>query len=661
MAGLAFLKPLLALSLIGAPALQDDQACQTCHGDAALKEDAATKRLFLDVEQLRASVHGIFSCTNCHQDLAGQEPFGHPPELKPVDCGLCHTEAQQEYVESLHGYAFERGNPKAPGCADCHGSHGILPTTNPDSRSHRSNIPTMCASCHGSQGLLTDQLVRMGAAVETYAKSVHGQALDRGIDGSAACTDCHGAHALKGKADPLSKIHRLNVSSTCGTCHSEAQHDYERSIHGRALAAGISDSPTCNDCHGEHLILQPGAPIEADFALRKASESCAHCHQDPRIITKYGLADYVVDTYVDSYHGWALRRGSEAAADCVDCHLAHEVLPARDPESTIHSSRIVETCGQCHANSNQAFANSYTHRTASIDAHPVPIYIEWIYMVLIPLVIGAMIVHNGVILNFYLQERRRAEKLMQQVVRMDKMQMVQHMLLAASFTGLAITGFALRFPEASWVKALGHLGMDEEARSSTHRILGVLLCLVGAWHLIYIRLSRRGRREFAAMLPRWKDVRHSIETVKYHLRLRKEPVRYERYDYTQKLEYWALVWGTVIMAASGFVLWFPALAVKPFPSWIVMASETIHYYEAWLAVLAVIFWHFFFVLLHPKVYPMSWTWLTGKMTLEEVRSSHPGWYQEDYADAGSSPAAEGDRKEAQAPSEGESQEGSSRS
>ena len=605
------------------------QACLACHGDASLSEDPETRRLHVEESVLAESVHAFFSCTDCHQDLAGQDPFGHDTGLAKVDCGICHTDAQQVFSGSLHFYALERGNPRAPDCSGCHGIHGILSVSDPLSPAYRTNVPAMCASCHGEEGLLTDRLVKLPQAVRRYARSVHGKAVQRGIEAAATCIDCHGVHGLAGRADPASRINPLNLAATCGSCHSEARTQYDQSIHGRALQAGIGDSPTCNDCHGEHLVLSPQDPQAATSTQQVASQTCGHCHQDSKITEKYGLANYVVSTYVDSYHGWASRWGSEEAASCVSCHTAHWVLPARDPKSTIHPQNVSATCQQCHPESDIAFAASYTHRTASVDAHPVTLWIESIYWVLIPVVIGGMLLHNGLILFYYLVEKRRAEKASGEVLRLDRTQVVQHLLLGISFIGLVISGFALRFPDAWWVSGLTALGMNEAARSLLHRLLAIIMVGVGISHLAYIMASRRGRREFRSLIPSWKDLSDFRQTVLLHLWKRREKVAYGRYDYTQKLEYWALAWGTAVMALSGFVLWYPAQAVKLFPSWIVEASQMVHYYEAWLAALAVVVWHFFFVLLHPKAYPMSWTWLTGKMTLQEVRECHPEWYQEE--------------------------------
>ena len=52
-------------------------------------------------------------------------------------------------------------------------------------------------------------------------------------------------------------------------------------------------------------------------------------------------------------------------------------------------------------------------------------------------------------------------------------------------------------------------------------------------------------------------------------------------------------------------------------------SRTVHFYEAVLATLAIIVWHFYFVIFNPDVYPMNLAWLTGRMSEREMREEHP--------------------------------------
>jgi formate dehydrogenase gamma subunit len=246
-----------------------------------------------------------------------------------------------------------------------------------------------------------------------------------------------------------------------------------------------------------------------------------------------------------------------------------------------------------------------------------------------------MVLHNLVIMNYYMIKRRKEQAGNgTTVVRFTLNEVFQHLALSASFITLVITGFALRFPEAFWVQWLGAVGMSEYVRGYIHRVSGVILILTSAYHAWYVLATQRGRRELRALLPTWQDVSHAVDNLLYYSFRSKKKVKFGRYDYSQKAEYWALVWGTIVMAVTGLVLWFPTLATRYLPSLVIPASQTIHYYEAWLATLAIVVWHFFFVIFHPEEYPMSWTWLTGKMTKKFVKEHHTAWYEEEIEPLG---------------------------
>jgi hypothetical protein len=189
---------------------------------------------------LEESVHGqAVYCVECHPRYEG---YPHPEGLLPADCSECHDDVEDEYGESLHGYALARGDEKAPTCEYCHGHpHEILESLDPRAPTFHAKVPELCASCHGEAGLITDRLVRLPQTFTAYAESVHGRTC---AEGGACCTDCHGVHELRGPMDPESKISHLNVAATCGACHEEISEEFENSIHGRALAAGLGDTTT---------------------------------------------------------------------------------------------------------------------------------------------------------------------------------------------------------------------------------------------------------------------------------------------------------------------------------------------------------------------------------------------------------------------------------
>jgi formate dehydrogenase gamma subunit len=361
---------------------------------------------------------------------------------------------------------------------------------------------------------------------------------------------------------------------------------------------------------------------------RLSEETCAACHEDPVIIRKYGLAPEVVKTYEDSYHGLATKAQYAKSPSCSDCHLSHGVRTVRDSLSTVHPDNVVFTCRKCHPQGDVSFAHSYTHAALQPRIGGANYWIERIYWVLIAVVIGSMVIHNVIIMNHYIKRTYAQQSQSKKVTRFDTHQLIQHMALSVTFILLAITGFALKYHDAWWVEWLSAIGLEEGIRRWIHRIMAIGLVITGIYHIIYLFFFKRGRDEFKAMLPSGSDMTQLSQNLSYHTGHAKRPPKFGRYDYSQKAEYWALIWGTVLMAITGLVLWFPAELSGMLPSWAVSVSQTIHLYEAWLATLAIIVWHFFFVIFHPEEYPMSWTWLTGKMSEESVKHHHEGWYEE---------------------------------
>jgi cytochrome b subunit of formate dehydrogenase len=167
-------------------------------------------------------------------------------------------------------------------------------------------------------------------------------------------------------------------------------------------------------------------------------------------------------------------------------------------------------------------------------------------------------------------------------------------------------------------------------RANLHRALAIVLTAAAVYHAVWILVTRRGRFSLREMAPRAHDVRQFGENMAFHLGLRSRRPAFRTFDYTQKAEYWAVVWGTWVMALTGLILWYPTIATSWMPSWTVRVAEVIHFYEAILAVSAIFIWHFFFVIFLPAVYPMSTTWVDGRMPADEWREFHGA----EYAEAG---------------------------
>lgn len=133
----------------------------------------------------------------------------------------------------------------------------------------------------------------------------------------------------------------------------------------------------------------------------------------------------------------------------------------------------------------------------------------------------------------------------------------------------------------------------------------------------------RGKQLVKDLLPVRKDITDAIGIVIYNIGFSKVKPKLDRFSYIEKSEYWALVWGNIVMVATGLILWFDNtfMGLLTKLGWDV--ARTVHYYEAWLATLAIIVWHIYFVIFNPDVYPMNLAWLKGTITETEMEEEHP--------------------------------------
>jgi cytochrome b subunit of formate dehydrogenase len=259
-------------------------------------------------------------------------------------------------------------------------------------------------------------------------------------------------------------------------------------------------------------------------------------------------------------------------------------------------------------------------------------WIRGFYVSMIIVLIGGMFLHN--LLDFIKRTKHslaiRQGKISpehigaMQFVRMTLNERIQHWAMLSSFTVLVITGFMLKFPDAWWVTPIRMLNEKVfQVRSVTHRIAAAVMVGASLYHLYYILFVPRGKQLIRDMLPKIKDASDAWRLVLYNFGLSKSKPGFDRFGYIEKAEYWALLWGVVVMASTGVIMWFDNFFIGLLTKLGWDISRTIHYYEACLATLAIVVWHFYFVIFSPAVYPVSTVWWTGKISEEEMAEEHP--------------------------------------
>ena len=611
--------------------------CLNCH------EKAKQKHLFhpqiLKEATGTESTPGL-SCTGCHGVHYIQSPKSKDSKWSGVklieSCGACHTSEKDKFIHSEHYNAVKQNLPFAPTCLSCHKNPVARIHSPSDSLKVKLAQEQLCLSCHLANPEVQKEATKELSVlfVESYEKSVHGSALNGGNPKAANCVDCHTSHSVKKSIDPTSSIYKSNIPFTCAKCHPKISETYEQSIHGTAVKDGNFDAPVCTDCHGEHNILKTTNPKSPVAFQNVSKEVCSPCHNSVRLTEKFGIQPNSYSTFSDSYHGLALSGGSVEVANCVSCHGTHNIKPSSDPTSTIYKGNLVKTCGKCHPGANKNFTVGKIHVNLKEKDEPVIGLISSLYIVMIFSIIGFMLLHN--IVDFY--RKAKIKKMKQRglirdeekhyghslYLRMNVSERIQHITMAVSFILLVITGFMLRFPHTWWVSHIESLSSDAfEYRSLIHRIAAVFMVSVSLYHIYYVSFTKRGRQLIKDLTPKFKDLRDAMAVARFNLGISKEKPKLDRFSYVEKAEYWALVWGTIVMTATGIVMWFENIFIGIFTKLGWDIANTIHYYEAWLAFLAIVVWHFYFVIFNPDVYPMSLAWLKGTITEEEMAEEHP--------------------------------------
>jgi uncharacterized protein with PIN domain len=380
--------------------------CVDCHGNHDI----------LPVKDPRSAVAPLkipFVCGRCHRE-------GTPVQLnRHIDQHNILT----NYSESIHGEAvLKKGLTVAATCVSCHTSHNILPHTDANSSINRHNIAATCTRCHGE-------------IEQVHRKIIRGELWEKEANVLPACVDCHQPHQIRnvfyaqGMADAdcmrchsnpklkasdgrsmfvnaaevadsiharprtqtapvaCSQCHsEVNVSHVrpcetithpvdCTKCHEDVGQQYQRSKHGQLFAAKDPNAPNCKDCHGTHHVLDKRDPQSKTFPT-KVPDLCGGCHREGhKAAVRYtGREHEIITNYTESIHGKGLlKSGLTVTATCTNCHTAHMVLPATDPDSTVNPKNVPRTCGACHHGIEHQFEQSVHSTLVTKTDKPLPV------------------------------------------------------------------------------------------------------------------------------------------------------------------------------------------------------------------------------------------------------------------------------------------------
>ena len=552
--------------------------------------------------------HATLECTNCHNELAGKKELPHPAKLTAVDCGACHGDEKQQYAESSHGRAARRGDAMAPRCTDCHGTHNILLPTDPGSPTGTTQILLLCGRCHheGSPVQVAHNIPQ-DKILENYTESIHGEGLfRRGLIVTAVCTSCHTVHFVLPHTDPRSSISKQNIARTCTKCHALIENVHRKVIRGELWEKQPHLIPACVDCHEPHKIRR------VFYAQGMSDQDCQRCHANPELKTASGG-----------------RRRSMFVND--------QELSA----SRLSRANVVKTCGQCHPGSNRRFAGYLTHATHH-DPKKYPI-LFLTFWAMTSLLMGTLVVagmHTVAWLPRSLQYSRELKANANAngtayVRRFRPFDRNLHLMVIASFLGLALTGMTLKFSYTRWAQVLSHLLGGFEAAGVIHRFCAVLTFTYFGLHLWDLlrqhRASGKTWRQFifgpGSMVFNRRDGREFIASLKWFLGKGPRP-EYGRWTYWEKFDYFAVLWGVAVIGTTGLLLWFPEFFTRLLPGWMINVATIIHSDEALLAVGFIFTVHLFNTHFRPERFPIDTVVFTGGEPLEKFKLDRPREYRE---------------------------------
>ena len=281
----------------------------------------------------------------------------------------------------------------------------------------------------------------------------------------------------------------------------------------------------------------------------------------------------------------------------------HSILRSSDPRSTVNAANLPKTCGACHQGVAEAkFTIGPMHvQTNGGPNHPVVKWIRWTYWVLIPMTLGFMLLHN--LLDFLREadstpaapRNRRDESL-----RMNRSFRIAHWGIMASFPTLVYHRICLEVSGELVVAVRCCSGRPDSDCAADCIAPPPSSCSPPRfYHLIHLALKKRDRFFLWAMIPTIKDATDMLQVFSYNLGLTKQKPNFAKFNYAEKMEYWAFMWGTFVMAVSGFLLWFNNFTLRYFPKWVTDAATAVHYYEALLATFSILIWHFYMVIFDP--------------------------------------------------------------
>ena len=435
----------------------------------------------------------------------------------------------------------------------------------------------------------------------------------------------------------------------------------------------------CLNCHKEKGLQETFVHISHRFKHKTSRppleivELCASCHADKdfhNVVGFTGPKAEAVDTYKDTIHYRILQFGGNDTAECINCHATqsiHDIRPPSDPQSSIHPDNRFKTCQavDCHPEASPIISSVDSHlskhKEKGPEIHIAELIMEGVMFVTLFFLFTLMSMET------YRRLRNRDARFFRwlrrpQSINLDSVKskaqsalgsianlhryvtfspkgdyprysihiVINHTLMAISFTASVVTGLPLFFHNAEFSHMVVNLMGGIDMTRLIHRVSAIVFTFDCAYHVIVIlcgTASRTLKGTFdirRTQVPLFKDLKDLYNDFLYFLGLRKTRPRMEKFMYKQKIHYLAMVWGCSVLTLSGLCLLFPEFMVEhlPFPKVSVNILRLMHAEESVLAFLVITLWHLYNVHIAPGRFPVQWTFLNGKINRDHQIEEH---------------------------------------
>ncbi|HMQ79289.1 MAG TPA: cytochrome C [Ignavibacteria bacterium] len=532
-------------------------------------------------------------CMSCHEKHISADSYNKSVHSSLM-CQACHVKDETKPVDKLtKGKTSCIVSFKPSNCSNCHSS---VSKEHETSVHNSTRLPVSCSKCH---------------------------------------SDIHNITSIKNNKKESSKL--------CAKCH-ENESAFFRSVHFKAIEEGSNDAPGCTDCHNKHAI----SKIDNISQGRTFhTQACMKCHSDEEMMKRSNVTTIAPKSYFESYHGKNIRLGyPEKVAGCADCHSSHNILPAKDTNSTVYSANLTNTCKQCHVNAGVGFSKFIAHADPG-DSEKYPL-LYWVTMFMNLLLAGTFLffwIHSllWVFRGFVEKKQKRNEenfsgeefapksslRIKRKVYRRFRpVHITMHLFVVTSFLALAITGLPLKFNYTSWGKTLmDYLGGISSA-GLIHRAAAIITfgyftaTLVMSIRFLFSKKNSKQtflQRLFGpdSLFINRKDLADINAMFRWFFFRGPKP-SFDRWTYWEKFDFLAVFWGVAIIGSSGLVLWFPEFFSSFLPGWIFNMATIIHSDEALLAVGFIFTVHFFNTHLRVEKFPMDFVIFNGQVTEKEM-------------------------------------------